>query len=61
MEGSEHHWCDGQNSGDVWFVNKPVKNDRHPTMKLVEPVVRPVREPSQSRDMVLDPFGISAR
>jgi DNA modification methylase len=41
----------------VWFVDKPVKNDLHPTMKPVALVERAIRNSSKSRDIVLDPFG----
>ena len=43
--------------GDVWFLDKPVKNDLHPTMKPVALVERAIRNSSKSRDIVLDPFG----
>jgi DNA modification methylase len=41
----------------VWFVDKPARNDLHPTMKPVALVERAVRNSSKSRDIVLDPFG----
>ena len=41
----------------MWFVNKPVRNDLHPTMKPVELVERAVHNSSKRRDIVLDPFG----
>jgi hypothetical protein len=41
----------------VWFFDKPVKNDLHPTMKPVALVERTIRNSSKSRDIVLDPFG----
>ena len=56
-EGSEHFWCGARNQGDVWFFNKPAKNDLHPTMKPVELVERAIRNSSKSRDIVLDLFG----
>ncbi|MES9843215.1 MAG: site-specific DNA-methyltransferase [Candidatus Sedimenticola sp. 6PFRAG5] len=56
-EGSEHFWCGARDQGDVWFFNKPAKNDLHPTMKPVELVERAVRNSSKSRDIILDPFG----
>jgi DNA methylase len=40
-----------------WFVDKPVRNDLHPTMKPVALVERPIRNSSKTRDIVLDPFG----
>ncbi|WP_067521655.1 site-specific DNA-methyltransferase [Endozoicomonas ascidiicola] len=56
-EGSEHFWCGARNQGDVWYFNKPVKNDLHPTMKPVELVERAIHNSSKSRDIVLDLFG----
>jgi len=56
-KGSEHYWCGDRNQGDVWFVNKPVSNDLHPTMKPVELIERALRNSSKSRDTVLDIFG----
>jgi DNA modification methylase len=41
----------------VWFFDKPVRNDLHPTMKPVALVERAIRNSSKSRDVVLDPFG----
>lgn len=56
-EGNGHFWCGARDQGDVWFFNKPVKNDLHPTMKPVELVERALRNSSKSRDIVLDLFG----
>ena len=55
-EGTDHYWCGARDRGDVWFVNKPIANDLHPTMKPVELVERAIRNSSKSRDTVLDPF-----
>ena len=56
-EGSDHYWCGARDQGDVWFVDKPVRNDLHPTMKPVALVERAIRNSSKTRDIVLDPFG----
>jgi len=56
-EGTDHFWCGARDQGDVWFVEKPRKNDLHPTMKPVALVERAIRNSSKSRDIVLDPFG----
>jgi len=56
-QGNDHFWCGARDQGDVWFVNKPTKNDLHPTMKPVELVERAIRNSSKSRDIVLDCFG----
>jgi DNA modification methylase len=56
-EGSDHYWCGARDQGDVWFVDKPARNDLHPTMKPVALVERALRNSSKSCDIVLDPFG----
>ena len=56
-QGGDHFWCGARDQGDVWFFNKPVKNDLHPTMKPVELVERAIKNSSKSRDIILDPFG----
>jgi len=56
-DGAEHYWCGARDQGDVWFFDKPSRNDLHPTMKPVALVERAIRNSSKSRDIVLDPFG----
>ena len=56
-EGTDHYWCGARDQGDVWFVDKPARNDLHPTMKPVALVERAIRNSSKTRDVVLDPFG----
>ena len=55
--GHDHYWCGARDQGDVWFIDKPARNDLHPTMKPVALVERAIRNSSKSRDIVLDPFG----
>jgi DNA modification methylase len=55
--GNVHFWCGARDQSDVWFVNKPVKNDLHPTMKPVELVERAIHNSSKTKDIVLDAFG----
>jgi DNA modification methylase len=55
--GHDRYWCGARDQGDVWFVDKPARNDLHPTMKPVALVERALRNSSTSRDIVLDPFG----
>jgi DNA modification methylase len=55
--GHDRYWCGARDQGDVWFFDKPVRNDLHPTMKPVALVERAIRNSSKSRDIVLDPFG----
>jgi DNA modification methylase len=56
-DGADHYWCGARDQGDVWFFDKPQKNDLHPTMKPVALVERAIRNSSKSRDIVLDVFG----
>jgi DNA modification methylase len=56
-EGHDHYWCGARDQADVWFFDKPVRNDLHPTMKPVALVERAIRNSSKSRDIMLDPFG----
>jgi DNA modification methylase len=56
-DGVDHYWYGARDQGDVWFIDKPAKNDLHPTMKPVELVERAIRNSSKSRDIVLDLFG----
>jgi DNA modification methylase len=56
-EGADHYWCGARNQGDVWFFDKPARNDLHPTMKPVALVERAIRNSRKTRDVVLDPFG----
>jgi len=56
-DGAEHYWCGARDQGDVWFFDKPTRNDLHPTMKPVALVERAIRNSSKSRDIVLDVFG----
>jgi DNA modification methylase len=56
-DGANHFWCGARDQGDVWFFDKPSRNDLHPTMKPVALVERAIRNSSNSRDVVLDLFG----
>ena len=56
-QGADHYWCGDRDQGDVWFFDKPTRNDLHPTMKPVALVERAIRNSSKNRDIVLDPFG----
>jgi DNA modification methylase len=55
--GHDRYWCGARDQGDVWFFDKPMRNDLHPTMKPVALVERAIRNSSKTRDIVLDPFG----
>ena len=49
-QGADHYWCGARDQGDVWFFDKPAKNDLHPTMKPVALVERAIRNSSKSRE-----------
>lgn len=55
-EGAHRHWCGDRDQGDVWHIDKPQRNDLHPTMKPVELVERAIRNSSRRGDLILDPF-----
>jgi DNA modification methylase len=55
--GHDRYWCGARDQGDVWFIDKPARNDLHPTMKPVALVERAIRNSSKTKDIVLDPFG----
>lgn len=56
-KGTERFWCGARDQGDVWLINKPLRNDLHPTMKPIALVERAIRNSSKTKDIVLDPFG----
>src|SRR2546423_3664769 len=55
-EGTKHFWCGDRDQGDVWFVDKPNRNELHPTMKPVALMERAIENSSQPGNLVLDPF-----
>lgn len=56
-EGSKHYWCGARDQGDVWFVDKPFRNDLHPTAKPTILIERGIRNSSKPGQTVFDPFG----
>jgi DNA modification methylase len=56
-EGTKRRWCGARDQGDVWLIDRPAKNDLHPTMKPVALVERALRNSSRQGDLVFDPFG----
>lgn len=56
-EGTKRRWCGARDQGDVWLIDRPAKNDLHPTMKPVALVERALRNSSRVGDLVFDPFG----
>jgi hypothetical protein len=56
-EGVSHHGCGARDEGDAWFIDRPSRNDLHPTKKPVGLVERAIRNSSPHGGLVLDPFG----
>lgn len=54
--GPKHFWCGARHQGDVWCIDKPHRNDVHPTMKPVALIERALNNSSRAGDVVLDPF-----
>lgn len=55
-DGTSHQWHGRRNQGDVWFFDKPIRSDIHPTMKPIGLVIRAIRNSSNKGEIVLDPF-----
>jgi DNA modification methylase len=53
----DRYWCGARDQGDVWFFDKPARNNLHPTMKPIALVERAIRNSSKTRDLALDLFG----
>lgn len=54
--GKTHFWCGARDQGDVWQIDRPSRNDVHPTMKPVALVERAIRNSTLLGATVLDPF-----
>jgi len=55
-EKGGHYWCGARDQGDVWFINRSIRNDLHPTQKPVELIEKSILNSSKRRDIILDPF-----
>jgi DNA modification methylase len=55
-EGKQHFWCGARNQSDVWFIDKPHRNDLHPTMKPVALIEQALANSSRAGDLILDPY-----
>ena len=56
-EGNHRFWCGDRTQSDVWDVDKPNKNDLHPTMKPIELMTQALQNSTKEGDLVLDIFG----
>jgi len=53
----DRYWCGARDQSDIWFYNRPTKNDLHPTMKPIELCKRAILNSSKTDDIILDCFG----
>jgi DNA modification methylase len=53
----DRYWCGARDQSDIWFYNRPIKNDLHPTMKPIELCKRAILNSSKTDDIILDCFG----
>lgn len=56
-KGTHHFYGGGKFKTTVWDIDKPLKNDLHPTMKPVELVANCILDGTKEGDIVLDIFG----
>lgn len=56
-KGTHTFYGQGKFKTSVWDIDKPLKNDLHPTMKPVELVANCLLDGSKEGDIVLDIFG----
>lgn len=57
QDGTHEFYGNGQFKTSVWEINKPLKNDLHPTMKPVELCEEPILNSTKSNSVVIDLFG----
>ena len=55
-DSTKHYWCGDRDQADVWFIDKPHRNDLHPTMKPVALAERAIENSSRKGSVVLDPY-----
>ena len=56
-KGTHHFYGAGKFKTSVWDIDKPLKNDLHPTMKPVELVANCLLDCTKEGDSVVDVFG----
>lgn len=54
--GAGHRFFGDSSETSVWFIDKPLKSELHPTMKPIELIERAIRNSSQRKEIVLDGF-----
>ena len=56
-EGKPHNWYNDRSQTTVLKFNKPVRNDKHPTMKPLDLISYLIKNSSKKDEIVLDLFG----
>ncbi len=51
-----HKWYGGRKQGDVWLIDRPSRNENHPTEKPTSLPARAIRNSSKRGEVVLDLF-----
>lgn len=54
---ARHHWYGGRKQSDVWLIDRPTRNEHHPTEKPVSLPAKAIRNSSKRGEIVLDVFG----
>jgi DNA modification methylase len=54
--GGPHRFRGGRDQSSVWEIDRPSRNDQHPTAKPVELVARAIRNSARPGEIVYDPF-----
>lgn len=57
LSGEKHHFYGDRNETTVWDIDKPLRNEEHPTMKPIELITKAIANSSLMGDIVLDLFG----
>jgi len=55
-EGAAHTWYGDRKQTTVWEVDRPSRNEEHPTMKPIGLIEIALRNSSESADIIFDPF-----
>ena len=56
-DGGSHYFTDDRTQTTVWEIDRPSRNEEHPTMKPIELCARAIKNSSKKDDIVLDLFG----
>jgi DNA modification methylase len=57
LDGDSHTWYGDRKQSTVWSIDRPFRNEEHPTMKPIELVEKGILNSSERAQVVLDLFG----